>query len=83
MTIAELIARLQTLDPKLRVVVNEYEMGYTELRTVKIIRAHQWVPPRNSGFSSEDRPEYDGEFQAMYQDLPHEEFVYFPRQCNL
>jgi hypothetical protein len=86
MTVAELIAQLQKYDPNMRVVVNEYETGYTELDKVLTISAHQWVPARKGGnFASSDdeREGYEGEFQQDYADLPTEEFVWLPRKYRL
>ncbi len=58
MTVEELIKRLASEDPMMRVVVDGYEQGYDEVGTFQYTR----IKPN----ASEDRPWWDGEFdQAL------------------
>lgn len=54
MNVRELIERLALEDPKMRVVIQGYEQGFDEVRTLKYAK----IVPN----TDKDRPWWDGEF---------------------
>jgi hypothetical protein len=54
MNVRELIERLALEDPKMRVVIQGYEQGYDEVRTLEYAK----IVPN----TDKDRPWWDGEF---------------------
>ena len=70
MNVEELIERLKSEDPKMRVVIQGYEQGYDE---VKIVEYAKIVPN-----TQKDKPWWDGEFNESRSE-ESELVLFFPR----
>lgn len=70
MNVKELIERLRLEDPNMRVVIQGYEQGYDEVKTVE----HAKIVPN----TEEDRPWWNGEFNESRSE-ESEIALFFPR----
>jgi hypothetical protein len=70
MNVEELIERLKSEDPKMRVVIQGYEQGYDEVKIVE----HVKITPN----TQEDKPWWDGEFNESRSE-ESEIALFFPR----
>ncbi|MDP1870812.1 MAG: hypothetical protein Q8K61_04205 [Gallionella sp.] len=85
MTVAELIAKLSTLDPTMRVVVNGYETGYDVLDTLQLITVKPWQAEQSGAFGAFKKTEpmkCDGALARCASGEPGESVVLLPRTSN-
>ena len=75
MKVKELIEKLSTQDPELRVVVNGYECGFDEFDKICLVKM---TPNPNKG-----EKHWEGEFDEVYGETPSEDIesaLCFPRK---